>query len=93
MASAFDSGIEWATGTYSMSNGPKAKRWPGAISLQRDLRRAGLGEPARLEEADGEAGRVDRRAEARPQLGERADMVLVRMGDDDAEEVRLAPPR
>ena len=87
MASAFDSGIECATGTYSMSNGPSLRRWPGHDLVQIDLRRAGLGQAPRLEEADGEARRVDRRPQARPQLDERADMVLVRVGDEDAEQV------
>ena len=42
--------------------GPSARRWPGATSCSGDLGRARLGEPARLEKADGEARRVDRRA-------------------------------
>ena len=50
-----------------------------------DLRRAGFGEAARFGEARGEARRVDLNAEARPEIGERADMVLVRMGDDEAD--------
>ena len=31
-AIAFDSGMECATGTYSMSKGPSCRRLPGAIS-------------------------------------------------------------
>ena len=60
---------------------------PGRDLVEVDLRRAGLGQAAGLEKADGEPGRVDRRAQARPHLDERADMVLVRMGDEDAEQV------
>ena len=37
IASPFDSGIEWATGTYSTVNGPTAMRCPGAISLSSTL--------------------------------------------------------
>ena len=55
----------------------------------RNLRRARLAEPARFGEAGGEGRRIDLDAEARPQLGQRADMVLVRMGDDDADEILL----
>ena len=57
--------------------------------LDRDLGRAGLAEAARLGEAGGEAGHVDVDAEPRPEFGERADMVLVGVGDDEADEVLL----
>ncbi len=53
----------------------------------RDFRRAGLAEPARLGEAGGEARHVDGRAERRPKLRQRADVVLMRVGDDDADEI------
>ena len=33
MASAFDSGIEWATLMYSTSNGPTAKRSPALTTV------------------------------------------------------------
>ena len=59
----------------------------GPDDLDRNLRRARLAEPARLGEAGGEGRGVDLSAEARPQIGERADVVLVRVGDDDADEV------
>src|SRR5208282_5341248 len=57
--------------------------------LDRNLRRAGFAETARLGEAGGETRRVDGNAEARPQIGERADMVFVGVGDDDADQVFL----
>src|SRR3954451_25110118 len=52
-----------------------------------DLRRARLGQAPRLEEADREAGGVNRRAQTRPHLDEGADVILVRVGDEDAEKV------
>ena len=61
--------------------------------LDGNLGRAGLAQAARLGKAGGEARRVDRHAEPRPEFGERADMVLMRMGDDDADEVVSSPSR
>ena len=55
----------------------------------RDFRRARFAQPSRLGEARGEARHVDGHAEPRPELGERADMILVRVGDDEADEVVL----
>src|SRR5208282_2247154 len=57
--------------------------------LDRNLGRARLAEPPRLGKTRREGRRIDLCAEARPQLGERADMVLVRMGEDDSGEVLL----
>src|SRR5690606_12898456 len=54
---------------------------------ERDLGRAGLPETADLQKPCREGRAHHRRAEARPQLDEAADMVLVRVGDDDADEV------
>ena len=61
----------------------------GPDDLDRDLGRAGLAEPARLGEPGRERRGVDLRAEARPQLRQRADVVFVGVGDDDADEVLL----
>ena len=54
---------------------------------QLDFGRARLRQAPRLQEADGEAGGVDRDAQARPKVDQGPDMVLVGMGDEDAEEV------
>ena len=89
IASAELSGIEWATGTNSTSNGPISSRVARLDDPERNFRRARLAEPPRFGEPGGEGRRVDLDAEARPQLGKRADMILVRMGDDDADEILL----
>ena len=57
--------------------------------LEGNLGRARLAEPTRLGETGREARRVDRRAKARPEIGERADVVLVRVGNDNADEIVL----
>src|SRR5271165_368153 len=59
----------------------------GPHDLDRNFGCAGLPEAARLRESGSEGRSIDLHAEARPQIGERADMVFVRMGDDDAGEV------
>ena len=59
--------------------------------LDRDLGRSRLAEPARLRKTGGEGRSVDPGSEARPKVGERADVVLVRVGDDDADEVLPQP--
>ena len=66
---------------------PDVDALPRADDLDRNLRRAGLAEPPRLEQAGRETRRDRPGAEARPKIGERADMVLMRVGDDDADEV------
>ena len=55
--------------------------------LHRNLGRARFAEPTGLGEPRGEARHIDRRSQARPEFGERADVILVRMGDDDADEI------
>ena len=86
MASAVLSGIEWATEMNSTSNGPIYARSDGD-DLDRNLRRARFTEPPRLGQPGGEAGHIDRRAEARPKFGKRADVILVRVSNDDADEI------
>ena len=88
MASAFDSGIECATGTYSMSNGPSLHALARRDLVQLDLRRAGL------RRGGGSRGGRWRSASRRPGTRRRghsstsaADMVLVGVGDEDAEQV------
>jgi hypothetical protein len=48
---------------------------------------AGLGQAPRRQQAGGEARAPDRHAQRGPERGERADMVLMGVGDDDAEQV------
>src|SRR5262245_23216191 len=59
----------------------------GRDLVQLDLGRTRFGEPAGLEKAEREAGRVDRRTQARPHLDERADMILMGVGNEDSEQV------
>ena len=46
-----------------------------------------------VDQADGQWGRIDRRAQLWPQVGQPADVVLVAMGDEDAADVRPARSR
>ena len=66
--------------------GRASRRCPGATSLSGTFGAPGSAR-RRVSSSRREARRVDRRPQARPQLDERADMVLVRVGDDDAEQV------
>ena len=52
-----------------------------------NLGRARFAEPTGLGEPGGKARQIDRRSQARPEFGERADVILVRMGYDDADEI------
>ena len=88
IASACDSGMEWVTLMYSTSNGPTVKRSPGVtIVIGTDLG-AGLAGDLCHQQVGGEGRRVDRHAQPRPQVDQRAEMILVGVGDDDADEVR-----
>ena len=67
----------------------------GELAAERDLGdRHGVEQPGvaqlALQHRGGERRGIDRRAQARPQVGDGAEMVLVRMGDDDAGEIGLA---
>ena len=57
--------------------------------LQGDLGRARLAEPARLDQSGRKARHIDGRAQVRPKLDKGADVVLVRVGDDDADQILL----
>ena len=74
-------------GTNSISNGPSVRREPCATIVDRHFRRARFGEAAGPQQAGGKARRIDRAAETRPQRRDGADMVLMRMGDDEAEQI------
>ena len=87
IASAELSGMEWATAMNSTANGPIATCSPCATILMRNLGRARFAEPTGLGEPGRKARQIDRRSQARPEFGERADVILVRMGDDDADEI------
>src|SRR5690606_29884104 len=60
-----------------------AERYHG----NRDLRRARLAFAFGAKQRGGERRRVDRDLQPRPQIDERAEMVLVRMGEHDGGEV------
>ncbi len=57
--------------------------------LDRDFRRAGLAQAPRFGQTRGEAAHVDGHAERGPKLGQGADVILMRVGDDEADEVAL----
>ena len=56
---------------------------------ERNFGRAGLAEPAGLGESGREAGHIHGRAKVWPKLGERPDVVLVSVGDDDPNQILL----
>ena len=60
MISAFDSGIECATETSSMSNGPTREAAAERHDGDRNVRRAGLAQALGLEQRRGERRRIDR---------------------------------
>ena len=92
IASAFDSGIEWATSISSTSNGPSVNL-DATARPQVDLGRVRLAEALGFEQRRRERRREDRDLEPRPEMDERAEMILMRMGEDDPEEVLRAAPR
>ena len=87
-----DSGMECETGMYSTSNGPTVTRSPLAHDGDRDFRRVRLAGALGLEQGRRERRHVDRHLELRPEIDQRAEMVLVRMGDDDAGELGPCAP-
>ena len=75
---------------YSTSNGPTVNALARLhdVIVHRDLRRAGsLARLASSRPAVKGVG-VDRHPQPRPQIEQRAEMILVGVGDDDAGEVR-----
>ena len=60
---------------------------PNDVDLH--LRRVGLGEAPRLQQARRERRRIKRAAQSRPQSRDRADVVLMRMRDDERDEIAL----
>ena len=67
----------------------RVERQPAAErhDIDRDFGRAGLGQAAGLEQRGRERRGVERHIEARPQVDERAHMVLVAVGEDEADDV------
>jgi len=67
----------------------RAKLQPraGLRDIYRDFRRAGFAETARFKQGGGERRRVKRNVEFRPQVDQRAHMILVSMGQHQADEV------
>ena len=70
-----------------MSNGPTLKRPPSGTIVDRNVRRARLARALGLEQRGGERRRIDRHLQPRPQVEQRAEMILVRVGEHDAGEV------
>ena len=87
MISAFDSGIECETDTSSTSNGPSVEAAAERHDLDRHVGAPRLAQALRLEQRGRERRRVDRAAQPRPQVDQRAEMVLVRMRQHEAGEV------
>ncbi len=81
-----------ADGIASILNGPIVERLACPVDGHRDLgrvRRSALA--LGFEQAGGERRHPDRRLEPRPELVQRAVVILMRVGDDDAAKVRPAP--
>ena len=55
--------------------------------LDRNIRRARFAQPLGLEQRGRERRRIDRAAQARPQIEQRAEMILVRVGEHEAGEI------
>ena len=91
MISAFDSGIECAIETSSTSNGPTLKRLPSGTIVTGISGAPGSLGALGLEQRGGERRGIDRHLQLRPQIEQRAEMILVRMGEHDAGEVACAP--
>ena len=87
MMRAFDSGIECAMETSSMSNGPSVKRPPSGTMLTGICGAPGSLSRLACKQRRGERCCVDRKLEPRPQVEHRAEMVLVRVCEHDAENV------
>ena len=85
--SALDSGIECATEHELDVERPDVEARAERHLLDRDLRRARLACELGLEQRRGERRRVDRHLQLRPEVHQRAEMVLVGVGEDDAGEV------
>ncbi len=81
------SGIEWVRVIRVSSNGPRLMVPLSGTSVMLDLvQQAGLAQLLAQQEG-GEGRGVERRLEPRPQPGDGADMVLVGVGQHDAEDV------
>ena len=89
IASAALSGIEWATAMNSTTNGPITTLSPGSTTFNGIL--GAPGSPSRRASAKSgrEARHIDGRAQVRPKLGKGADVILMRMGDDDPDQILL----
>ena len=83
------SGIEWASATKVTLNGPSSTLPSALDDVERDM----AGQPLFLELAGdqpgGERRRVERHLEVVGEVGKRADMVLVAVGEDDPGELVL----
>ena len=73
----------------STTNGPIATFSPSSTIVQWDLWRAQLAEPTRLGQSGRKTRHIDGRAQVRPEFSKGADVVLMRVGDDDADQILL----
>ena len=87
MISAFNSGIECTKVDQLDVELAQRETRPPRHDLHRHIERAGLTLAFRREERSGERCCVDRAAQPRPQIEQRAEMVLVGMGEHKAEQV------
>ena len=83
MMSAFDSGIECAIVTSSTSNGPTLKRLPSGTMVTGISGAPGSLGAFGLEQRGGEWRGVDRHLQPRPQIEQRAEMILMRVGEHE----------
>ncbi len=91
--SALDSGIECAIETSSMSNGPTLKRLPSGTVLMLISGAPGFALALGLDQGRGERRRIDRHFQLRPQIEQRAEMILVRMRRARCRRCSFAPRR
>jgi hypothetical protein len=67
----------------------RPERQPRSLcdDLDRHVRRARLREAACVQQSGGETRRINRAAQTRPERGDGADVILMRMGHDQAEQI------
>ena len=87
IASALDSGIEWATLMKSIVNGPSVSRPPSGTTLTGICGAPGSDSALGFEQGRRERRGVERHLEARPQIDQRAHMIFVAVGEDEADDV------
>ena len=87
IASACDSGTEWVTGMKRRLYGGSSKDAPGLMTVTLASPCSCASPSFRRSTAAANGGGEDRAAQLPPQMGHRAEMVLVGVGDHEADEV------